>query len=333
MSIPVVYSACRCYPDVKFVFVTRPSMTGFFVNPPENLTVFGADVKNEYSGIKGLYRLVKTLRDTYHPEVFIDLHDVLRTKVMRFFFSIRGVRTISLNKGRDRKRALTRRHNKEMLPLISSRARYREALFKSGFPVTEKFEGLFGRGKKADSKLFIHITDSEKQPGQKWIGIAPFAAHQGKIYPPEKMEEVIRRISERGDCRIFIFGGGGKEAEIAGDWAERYPGVTSLCGKKYGFQAELALISHLDVMLSMDSSNMHLASLAGTRTVSVWGATHPYCGFKAWHQRDEDMVQLPLPCRPCSVFGEKPCYRGDMLCLTAIRPDMIYSRIFNQSEN
>ncbi len=333
MSIPVVYSACRCYPQVQFVFVTRPSMTGFFVNPPQNLTVVGVDVKKEFSGIKGLYKLVNNLCAEFRPEVFIDLHDVLRTMIMRFFFRLKGVRTVSLNKGRDSKRALTRRHNKEMLPLISSRARYREAFFKAGFPVVEKFHGLYGRGQKADPEQFIHITGETKQPGQMWIGIAPFAAHAGKIYPVEKMEEVVRRIAERGDCRIFIFGGAGNEAETAEKWEEKYPGVTSLCGKKYGFPVELALISHLDVMLSMDSSNMHLASIAGTRTVSVWGATHPYCGFKAWHQSDDDMVQLPLPCRPCSVFGEKPCHRGDLLCLTAIRPDIIYSRIFNQSDN
>lgn len=333
MCIPVLYSACRCYPQKKFVFVTRPSMTGIFVNAPSNLTIVGADVKKEFAGIAGLYRLVRKLCEEYRPEAFIDLHNVLRTMAMRFFFRMRGVRTAALNKGRDSKRALTRRSHKVMLPLISSRARYRETFFKVGLPLEERFHGLYGHGKKADVKSFIHITGQEKQPGEIWIGIAPFAAHAGKIYPPEKMEQVVRLISDRGDCRIFIFGGGGKEAEITAKWASQHPCVTSLCGKKYGFEAELALISHLDTMLSMDSANMHLAAIAGTRTVSVWGATHPYCGFKAWHQKDCDIVQLPLPCRPCSVFGDKPCHRGDMMCLNGIKPEMLYTRIFNPSDN
>lgn len=332
MCVPVVYSACRCYPDVRFVFVTRPSMTGFFVNPPANLVPLGVDVKNEYSGPSGLWRLVGELCEKYRPEVFVDLHDVLRTMAMRLFFRLRGVRTVALNKGRDSKRALTRARNKVMLPLISSRARYREAFFKAGFPLEERFHGLYGHGRSADPATYIHITGGEKRPGEKWIGIAPFAAHAGKIFPPEKMEEVVGMIAERGDCRVFVFGGGGEEAAIAGAWAEKYPCVTSLCGKKYGFPAELGLMSSLDAMVSMDSANMHLASIAGARTVSVWGATHPYCGFKAWHQKDTDMVQLPLPCRPCSVFGDKPCRRGDLLCLNAIRPEMIYSRIFNPSQ-
>ena len=44
-------------------------------------------------------------------------------------------------------------------------------------------------------------------------------------------------------------------------------------------RTELNLMSHLDVMLSMDSANMHLASLVNIPVVSVWGATHPYAGF------------------------------------------------------
>ncbi len=330
LSVPVVYSVCRCYPEVRIVFVTRSSMTGFFINPPANLTVLGVDLKTRYAGPRGIYRLVGELCRDYRPDVFVDLHDVLRTKLMRLFFRLRGVRSVALDKGRDSKRALTRRHNKVMLPLISSRARYRAAFYAAGLPVQERFEGLYSRGGHAPQEDFARIWPHPKAPGERWVGIAPFAAHKGKIYPEEKMVQVVRRIAERGDCRVFIFGGGGHEAEVADRWAEAYPGVTSLCGKKYGFAAEIALLSNLDVMLSMDSANMHLASIAGTRVVSVWGATHPYCGFKAWRQRDSDTVQAPLSCRPCSVFGDRECMRGDWLCLNALRPDVIYNKLFEQ---
>ena len=80
-------------------------------------------------------------------------------------------------------------------------------------------------------------------------------------------------------------------------------------------------------MVSMDSANMHLSAIARPPTVSVWGATHHYCGFKGWHQQEADMVQVPVACRPCSVFGDKPCYRGDYICLSAIKPDLIYNKM------
>ena len=93
------------------------------------------------------------------------------------------------------------------------------------------------------------------------------------------------------------------------------------------FEKELDLISGLDLMLSMDSANMHLASLFGVPVVSIWGATHPYAGFYGWGQKPSNAVQVELYCRPCSVFGNKPGYRGDLLCLTSISPVTVYEKI------
>lgn len=330
MTVPVVYSACRCYPEVHFVLVTRPSMTSIFVNAPANLTLVGADVKNEYDGVAGIRRLASKLYADYRPDIFIDLHNVLRTKLLGAFLRLKGVPGVQIFKPRAKRKALTRRHNKVMLPLISQRARYREAFFKAGLPLVDKFDGLYnGRGTAPDAEYAV-IT-APKPSGQHWIGIAPFAAHSGKVYPVELMEKVVARFQEDADggkdLRIFLFGGGEKEQKILDGWAKAYPVASNLAGKRYGFKAELALLNHLDVMLSMDSANMHLSAIAGTPTVSIWGATHPYCGFKGWRQSDADMLQVPLPCRPCSVFGDKPCHRGDLQCLAGIRPDAVYEKL------
>lgn len=326
MTVPVVYSACRCYPEVKFVMITRPAMVSMFVSPPDNLTVLGVDLKNQYAGLGGIRRLASMLAREYRPDVYVDLHNVLRTQLLGVFLRLRGVPVSRIYKARANRRALTRAHNKVMLPLTSQRARYREAFFKAGLPLVEKFDGLFGGLCKAPTTGFEHITGARK-PGEKWLGIAPFAAHIGKVYPPEKMLGVLKIVLKRPDVRIFLFGGGNDERQVLDSWAEQLPRVTSLAGLKLGFANELALMNHLDAMVSMDSANMHLASLAGTPVISIWGATHPYCGFKPWHQAEADMVQLPVECRPCSVFGDKPCHRGDYVCLNAIKPELIASRI------
>ena len=85
-------------------------------------------------------------------------------------------------------------------------------------------------------------------------------------------------------------------------------------------------MSQLEVMISMDSSNMHLASLVGTPVVSIWGATHPYAGFMGWGQSEDNVVQVELDCRPCSIFGQKPCLRGDFACLNNILPETIVEK-------
>ena len=90
---------------------------------------------------------------------------------------------------------------------------------------------------------------------------------------------------------------------------------------------ELILMSHLDVVISMDSANMHLASMTGTPVVSVWGATHPYAGFLGWNQSIDNTVQIDLPCRPCSIFGERKCLRGDLACLKKIDPELIAGKV------
>ncbi|MDE6098990.1 MAG: glycosyltransferase family 9 protein [Muribaculaceae bacterium] len=327
LAVPVLYSVARCYPDVRFIFVTRPSMVPIFVNKPDNLIVTGADVKNDYTGPTGILRLIKELRKEYSPDAFADLHDVLRTRVMEMYCRLNGIRVSRINKGRSGRKALTRSRNKVMLPLLSSRARYREVFYRLGLPVEDRFSGLYNGHGKAPATDYAVICPP-RTAGERWIGIAPFAAHKGKIYPPSKMEQAVRAISENHkSIRIFLFGGGDGEATILNSWAERYPGVMSLAGKRFGFAAELALMNHLDVMLSMDSANMHLASIAGTRTITIWGATHPYCGFKGWRQSDADYIQLPMTCRPCSVFGNAPCMRGDYHCLEAIRPEIIVNAI------
>ena len=328
MTVPVVYSLCRAYPDVTFVFVTRRTMADIFVNAPANLKVVGVDLKTDYVGIRGMRRLADELSHEYRIDFFIDLHNVLRTRLLRFFWRLKGIKSSVIHKGKANKHALTRRLRKRMLPLISQRARYREAIFKAGLPLSNnRFDGIFGGRAKSDPAIFKAIT-APKAEGDQWVGVAPFAAHKGKIYPTDSMETVLDIIKARHPrVRFFFFGGGGDEQKILEQWAGRYDGSVSLAGKKYGFATELALINHLDTMITMDSANMHLASIASVPTVSVWGATHPYCGFKGWQQSDADIVQLPMSCRPCSVFGNKECHRGDYKCMTAIRPRDIAAKV------
>ena len=326
MTIPVVYSVARSNPEVKFVMVTRPSMATMFLNPPDNLTVRGIDLSSPvYKGLTGLHRLYRELRREYDFDAVADLHDVLRTMALDAMAWLNRIPVSRINKERSRKRALTRRHNKIMLPLISQRARYREVFHRLGLAVEERFRSLFGDG-KGNPADFASIT-APKTGTDKWVGIAPFAKHKGKIYPPGLMEKVVAALAAKGDVKIFLFGGGDHEREIFAGWAARYPGVISLADKHHGFPVELSLLSHLDVMVSMDSANMHLASLVGVPVISVWGATHPYCGFKGWKQQDTDTVQLTMTCRPCSVFGDKPCFRGDYHCLNGISPQSIVDKI------
>ena len=132
-------------------------------------------------------------------------------------------------------------------------------------------------------------------------------------------------LLQHADSYIFLFGGN-SEKGILDQWAKEFERTQSIAGKM-SFENELEYIARLDVMISMDSANMHLASLFGVPVVSIWGATHPFAGFYGWGQSPDSAIQVDLYCRPCSVFGNKPGYRGDLLCLHSISPVTIYNKL------
>ena len=80
-------------------------------------------------------------------------------------------------------------------------------------------------------------------------------------------------------------------------------------------------------MLSMDSANMHLASLTNTPVISIWGATHPYAGFMGWNQPQNNAIQMDMDCRPCSIYGNKKCFRKDYACMNQIDESVIVQKI------
>lgn len=323
MTVPVVYDACAENPASRFIMLTRPLAAGLFLDPPPNLTVVGVDT-SAYKGPGGMRRLFTEMRERYDIDAVVDLHDVLRTKLLRFFARMQGVPTSHVDKGRAARKALTRHNSKTLLPLKPMPERYRDTFVELGIYVASSFRSLFPSG-KGNPDLFSPIEP--KRPGETWLAVAPFAAHDGKIYPLDLMMRVVDHYATIPTFRIFIFGAGEKESAAIDTLADGRPNVVSMARMRVGMAGELSLMSHCDIMLAMDSANMHMASLAGLRTVSIWGATHPYTGFYGFRQNPADAVQLDMVCRPCSVFGDRPCERHDYHCLRGITPQLVISRI------
>lgn len=325
MTLPVLYSAAIQNPETRFIFLTRPLFKKFAINPPENLEIVGVDLDEKYKGVAGMFRLAKKITREYKADVLIDLHDVLRTKMLRTWVALAGTKVRVIDKGRTDKKNLTKAENKKFCQLKPMVRRYAETIESAGIEVGNNFRSVFDYV-PADLSVFSSVTEPPKK-NEIWIGIAPFAKHKGKIYPPEQMEMVIRKLLTNSAVRIFLFGGGPDETPVLTAWQERYPAVTSLADKKLGFAKELALMSCLKVMISMDSGNMHLASLAGVPVVSIWGATHPYAGFMGYGQKNENAVQVEMECRPCSVFGDKKCRFGNYKCMEQITPERIFEQV------
>jgi ADP-heptose:LPS heptosyltransferase len=320
MTVPVIQILLKQYPDLEIIYVSNPFVAPLFQNT-NRLHFYAADLKGRHAGLKGLYRLYKELKKSFSFDAIADLHNVLRTKILRSFFFLSGKSIAVINKGRKEKKELTRKEKKILKPLKTTFERYADVFAALGLPIQlNPKEGI-----KETVKHQVSFIDELKHGGKKIIGIAPFAQYREKTYPPERMKEVIRMLLQHTHNFILLFGGNA-EKETLESWEEEFAGVRTMAGKM-NFQNELALIAQLDVMVSMDSANMHLASLFGVPVVSIWGATHPYAGFYGWGQDPANAVQVELYCRPCSVFGNKPGYRGDLLCLTSISPVSVYEKV------
>ncbi|MBQ7691515.1 MAG: glycosyltransferase family 9 protein [Muribaculaceae bacterium] len=319
MAIPVLYDACRANPGVRFVFASRPWAAALAQQPPSNLTVVPVDLKKEYNGLWGMVRLARRLRRDCGVDALADLHNVMRTWVMGAVLRLAGVSVRRIDKGRREKHDLvTAKLNR---PLTHTTERYRLTFERIGIAAPRQFTTLF------TGNLPPCTLAGDKPVDTRWIAVAPFSAHEGKVYPLDKMRQVVAALAARDHTHVFLMGGGEHEKTVLDGWAGDHHNVTNVAAVDHTFADELALLARCDLMVSMDSANMHLASLVGLRTLSVWGATHPHCGFMGYRQRDTDAVQLPLHCRPCSVFGDKPCRSGGYPCLNGITPDMIVDKV------
>ncbi len=294
MTVPVLRALTEQHPDLKITVVSKGFFKPFFKDL-KNVDFFTVDLKGVHKGIFGLYRLSKALK-AYGFDVVADLHNVLRSKILKVFFF--GNEVIQIDKGRAEKKALT--SGKRFQPLKTTHQRYADVFEQLGYSV-DLSQVSFPEKAKLTQKLKAFISDSDK----KTIGIAPFAAHKSKMYPLDQIEDVIDQFSQ--DYNIILFGGGRNEVEHLSRIESKHSNVQSVAGK-LDLEGELTLISNLDVMLSMDSGNGHLAAMLGVKVVTIWGVTHPYAGFAPFNQPDDyalvaDRAQFPLV--PTSVYGNK----------------------------
>ncbi len=310
MTIPAIYSLAKQYPTMHIDVLTRPFFARLMINPPANINIITADFKGEHRGVRGVVRLLKQLSQL-NPKCVADLHNVLRSWIINAFFWMKGVNVAMVDKNRQARKRLF----SEKIPQRNFVDRYADVFAKLGYPIKLDFTSVYAN-KKADAPF---------EPLHPAVGIAPFARYYNKTYPPEMMKQVATLLARDG-WHVYLFGGRGREADDLHQWDNDISGCKSVAGE-YTLEQEIALMSRMDVMVSMDSANQHLAALAGCRAVTVWGSTTPACGFMGYNQRESDAVCLNLPCQPCSVAGKPTCPLGHLDCMCSIKPKMIVEKV------
>lgn len=321
MTIPVLIALLTKNPELKITVLTKKPFTPIF-SGLENVEVYEADVKKRHKGLVGLWRLYKELKKL-EVDYVADLHNVLRSRILKKYFALDKTPFIQIDKGRMDKKALTRSKNKTFQQLKSTHQRYADVFAELGFPIDLSNIKLLDR-----QPLSGKVLELVGQDTKKWVGLAPFAAHEGKMYPLAQMKQVIESLNNTNKYKIALFGGGVNEIKQLEDIEKEFDGVVNMAGK-LNLSEELSLISNLDLMLSMDSGNAHLAANYGIPVVTLWGLTHPYAGFYPFNQSLEnallaDRKQFPLI--PTSVYGNK-LPKGYDNVMQSITPEQVVTKI------
>lgn len=321
MTVPVLRTFTEKYPQMRITVLTKKSFAPIF-NGMGNVEVVAAEVKKQHKGLIGLWRLFKELRPL-KVDAVADLHNVLRSRVLKKYFTLERVPVVQLDKGRRDKKALTRPKNKVFEQLKTTHQRYADVFAGLGFPIDLTKAKPLERIQLSEKVLGLVQQDTKK-----WIGIAPFAAHDGKMYPLDSTEEVIKQLNNTNKYKILLFGGGAKEVDVLEKVAGTYENALCMAGK-LDLSEELQLISNLDAMLSMDSGNAHLAANYGIPVVTLWGVTHPYAGFYPFGQSMDNALladRKKYPLIPTSVYGNK-VPEGYENVMSTIKPQEVLDKL------
>ena len=310
LMAPVVKAYAEANPDIRFTVAAPPMLEPLF-DGSSNVCFLG--LKKRQSFIK-LYHAFEVVG----ADTVVDLHKVNRVGFAIILLCLRHLfdprfRIFTLHKGRLSRWLFLHHwcHSPRKLQY-------------------ERYDDVFRRaGLKTKSVKRCEKAVKGCERTNVVVGVAPFSQHEGKVWPLERTEALVRMLSERG-YEVLLFGSK-EEATTLEGWASKYERVRSMAGKQR-FSDEMEIIRNLAVMVSMDSSNMHFASAVGVPVVSIWGATHPDFGFYGYGQDRSNALCANLACQPCSAYGQKACRYGDYRCLKEITPEKVLSKVIEVLE-
>ncbi|MCH7859456.1 MAG: hypothetical protein IID14_07120 [Candidatus Marinimicrobia bacterium] len=309
LTAPVINALRQTYPDLTLDYLVHEqfqTLVSHFDPPPERVIPFPAAMKAT--------RLPAYARELAQADydLVLDLHDSLRSKLLRRFFP-------------EAQRRVYRKPRLKRWLLFN--------LWINRFPpdfsvVNEylRYAGLDLPAKERQPRMSLGADESMEvlrryglEPG--YLACVPGAAWPQKSWLKERYIELFgqRLASHLG--RVVLLGG--PHDTICDEIARSLDGtkVTNLKGKTRLAEA-LALLSRSHGVVGSDTGLVHAAEALGVPVVMILGPTSRETGAHT-HNPASQVHEVPLWCRPCSQNGRRSCYRQEQYCLTGTTVDQV----------
>lgn len=176
-------------------------------------------------------------------------------------------------------------------------------------------------------QLFLKIETQEKVDsllsnhgfmGQKFICLAPSAAHVFKRWPKEYWQELILKWTQK-----FVLLGGPQDDFIQ-EIAQVAPERTINLAGKLSLAESAAVINLCQLLISNDTGLLHVAEQLGRRTIALMGPA-PF-GYPSRYESTL-ILEKTLACKPCSKHGQGPCTNPNYHdCLRGIKPELVITK-------
>ena len=313
LGTAAVEALARDRPDAEIHVLTKPGFRAVFQGHPAVSKCLRWDPR------EGLGALIRQIRREGYDWV-VDLHATLRSRVLRLL--VPGPRWSVYRKGAVRRRIAARLHRPELLDETHVVDRYIAALQPLGVRATRRMPRLHpAAGHRSRAEALLEETGWDGKA--RLIGLAPGARWPAKMWPEAHWAELVKQIRAEG-LGFPVAVGGREDHALAERILAGGPGA-NLCGRASILETAAAL-ARCEVLVTNDSAPLHIATAVGTRVVALFGPTVRGFGFFPLGPRDV-VVELDLPCRPCSVHGGHRCPLGHHDCLENIGRDRILEHV------
>ncbi len=315
LTEPIVRALRASYPDAQLHYLTKPQYSAV-------VEMFAAvDSIERWEGDQNFRKIVGSLRRQRH-DLIVDLHNNLRSARVRTALGGRSVKC-----GKDWFQRFSAVHFRKLAyeprPAIE---RYSDALAQLGIPAGEKVPVLVA---PEPAKEWWRNHRSELGLESNYAVFAAGARYPTKQAPASLFAQIAAKLIERG-IGNFVVLGSPAEAAMLRMFVDEFRGPVNRT-IVHVVTPELitrsaALLEAADAVVSNDTGPAHLSAALGRPTVALFGPTHPRLGFSPVG-RHASAYSINESCSPCSLHGERSCWRDKRYCFLKMDVEQIVSQL------